>query len=49
MQAIPSFWVFIIHVEFFVIDIYIYISRIYDANLIMPRVNPIPLFILTWP
>jgi hypothetical protein len=39
MQAIPSFWMFIIHVDFFVIDIYKYTSQIYDVNLIMPRVK----------
>jgi hypothetical protein len=49
MQAIPSFWMFISRVEFFIIDIYKHISQNYDANLIMPRVNPMPPFILTWP
>jgi hypothetical protein len=44
-----QYQVFGCHVEFFVIDIYKYISQIYDANLIMPRVNPMPVFILTWP
>jgi hypothetical protein len=39
MQAIPSFWMFISHFDFFVIDIYKYISQIYDVNLIMLRVK----------
>jgi len=44
-----KFLMFISHVEFFIIDIYKHISQNYDANLIMPRVNPMPPFILTWP
>jgi len=39
MQVVPSFWMFISHVEFFVIDLYKYISQFYDANLIIPRIK----------